>query len=311
MFPKTLAMTPFFPTFALHKLLNSCMSKKQILLALLLILVAVAAITTSQSSGSDPADAPAPADDEAPAPVSDDAPQPVDNEAPQLNLLLQTTPSGVPAKLIERRAYTTSYNSATRTANWVAWTLTREHTYGSHQRTDERFEEDLDVAKPRATYQDYYDSRYDRGHLCPAGDNKWDPEAMKETFLMTNICPQDHDLNKEDWNTLEQQCRAWARRYGEVTIVCGPVFDADGQPRRIGRNKVRVPDAFFKVVYRSKPEPAALSVVMRNTASPQPWEEHVLTVDEVEAMTGIDFFPSLPDETEQKVESATSLTDWQ
>ncbi len=226
------------------------------------------------------------------------------------NLLRQRVGKGVSDRLIERMGYTTSYNKETRTPNWVAWTLTKEHTYGHLLRENERFEEDPAVATPRATYQDYYNSRYDRGHMCPAGDNKWDQRAMTESFLMTNICPQNHGLNKEDWNDLEMQCRTWARRYGEVTVVCGPLFDAEAPVKTIGRNKVRVPDAFFKVVYCENPQPRALAFVFRNTGARQPWRQQVRTVDEVEALSGINFFYQLADELEQSIEAVSDLSDW-
>lgn len=227
------------------------------------------------------------------------------------DILQQRTPKGMPDKLLRRTAYTTSYNHETRCPNWVAWTLTRDHTYGSQQRSNERFEEDTDVKTPRATFQDYYSSRYDRGHMCPAGDNKWSREAMTETFLLTNICPQNHGLNKEDWNDLEIQCRTWARRYGELTIVCGPIFDDDSnQPRTIGKNRVRVPDRFFKVVYCAEPSPRTLAFVFRNNGQSQPWRRQLTTVDEVEAMTGINFFPALPNAVETRIEAEADLDDW-
>ena len=226
-----------------------------------------------------------------------------------LDLLKQRVGRGTPEIMLVRKGYVTSYNKATRTANWVAWTLTKEHTYGDMQRENQRFEEDLDVPEPRATFQDYYNSRYDRGHLCPAGDNKWDQEAMTESFLMTNICPQNHGLNKEDWNNLEIQCRTWARRYGELTIVCGPLFEEE-HPRQIGRNKVTVPSAFFKVVCRQDPEPHAIGFIFSNNGNPQPWREQSVSVDEVERRSGIDFFFDLPDEVEDAVEAEERLKGW-
>ena len=153
-----------------------------------------------------------------------------------LDLLSQRVGRGTSEIMLVRQGYVTSYNKRTRTPNWVAWTLTKDHTYGRLLRENERFEEDPSVPEPRATYQDYYNSRYDRGHMCPAGDNKGDSTAMTETFLMTNICPQNHGLNKEDWNELEMQCRTWARRFGELTIVCGPLFEDGDDARYIGRN---------------------------------------------------------------------------
>lgn len=225
------------------------------------------------------------------------------------DLLRQKVGSDTPEIMLERKAYVTSYNTKTRTPNWVAWTLTKEHTYGSVQRDNERFEEDPDVPEPRATFQDFYNSRYDRGHLCPAGDNKWDEQAMTESFLLTNICPQNHQLNKEDWNNLEIQCRTWARRYGELTIVCGPLFE-DENPRRLGRNKVCVPSAFFKVVYRDSPEPQAIGFIFHNNGSPQPWRGQAVSIDEVERRTGFDFFYQLPDSVEEAVEANESLEGW-
>ena len=224
------------------------------------------------------------------------------------NLLRQRVAKGVSDRLIERRGYTTSYNKETRTPNWVAWTLTREHTYGHLQRENERFEEDPSVPTPRATFQDYYSSRYDR--MCPAGDNKWDQEMMTESFLMTNICPQNHGLNKEDWNDLEIQCRSWARRFGEITIVCGPLYYEGAAVKTIGKNKVRVPDAFFKVVFCDNPKPRALAFVFRNTGERQPWRQQVRTVDDVEALSGINFLYQMDDEVEQDVEADSNLKEW-
>ncbi|MCR4603916.1 MAG: DNA/RNA non-specific endonuclease [Prevotella sp.] len=227
-----------------------------------------------------------------------------------LDLLKQRVGRGVSEIMLARTGYVTSYNKQTRTPNWVAWNLTKEHTYGGNQRANERFEEDTSVPEPRATFQDFYNSRYDRGHMCPAGDNKWNQDAMTESFLMTNICPQNHGLNKEDWNNLEIQCRTWARRFGEVTIVCGPLFEDGENARLIGRNKVRVPTGFFKVVYRSSPEPHAVGFIFKNNGSPQPWKEQMVSVDEVEKRTGFNFFHMLPDNIEDTVEAEESLREW-
>ena len=121
----------------------------------------------------------------------------------------------------KRFAYTVSYNHDTRQPNWVAWTLTRAHASGKLKRGD--FEDDMDMPSPKGTKADYYNSGYDRGHLCPAGDNKWNQKAMDECFLMTNMCPQTHALNAGIWNSIEQQCRTWAMKYGKVSMVCGPI----------------------------------------------------------------------------------------
>ena len=226
-----------------------------------------------------------------------------------------------PEQILKRKGYTVSYNSETKNPNWVAWHLTKSHTYGSFQRREEVFSEDESVKAPRATNNDYFNSRYDRGHMCPAGDNKWDKEAMTQSFLFTNICPQNHGLNKYEWNDLEIQCRDWAREYGAVDIVCGPLYSSKGgrykvgssrepQQKTIGRNKVWVPDAFFKVVLCRQGRPKAIGFVYRNEGVKQLKAEAVRTVDEIEALTDIDFFPALDDDMENRIEASANLSDW-
>jgi len=216
-----------------------------------------------------------------------------------------------PEQILKRRAYTTSYNNKSKTPNWVAWHLTKAHTYGDHQRKNEVFFEDEAIESSlRATDNDYYNSRYDRGHMCPAGDNKWDAQAMRESFLFTNICPQNHGLNKYEWNDLEIQCRDWAREYGAIDIVCGPIFSSTDDQKTIGRNKVWVPDAFFKVILCRQGNPKAIGFIYRNEGKKQTQEEALRSVDEIETLTGIDFFPSLDDATETRIEAETSLEAW-
>ena len=215
-----------------------------------------------------------------------------------------------PEQILKRKGYTTSYNSKTKNPNWVAWHLTKSHTYGSFQRKDEMFTVDEDAKGGRATDNDYYNSRYDRGHMCPAGDNKWDKQAMEQSFLFTNICPQNHGLNKYEWNDLEILCRDWAREYGAIDIVCGPIYNQKSEQKTIGRNKVWVPDAFFKVVLCRQGSPKAIGFIYRNEGVKQKMEEAVYTVDEIEQLTGMDFFPVLDDKTEDRIEAKTSLSEW-
>ena len=215
-----------------------------------------------------------------------------------------------PEQILHRKGYTVSYNSATRNPNWVAWHLTKSHTYGSNQRSGEVFTEDVSVSKPRATDADYYNSRYDRGHMCPAGDNKWDKEAMAQSFLFTNVCPQNHGLNKYEWNDLEMLCRDWAREYGAIDIVCGPVYSSSDQQKTIGKNRVWVPDAFFKVVLCRQGKAKAIGFLYRNEGKKQPMADAVCTVDDVERLTGLDFFPELDDKIENRIEATATLTDW-
>ncbi len=210
---------------------------------------------------------------------------------------------GVPEQILKRKSYTTSYNKDTKIPNWVAWHLTSGHTRGNLQRHDNLFHEDMDVTTGRVTDDDYYNSGYDRGHMCPAGDNKWDKKAMNETFLFTNICPQIHALNEGPWNDLEMACRRWAQKYGDIYIVCGPLL-SDGNHRTIGKRKVVVPERFFKVILCMQDTPKAIGFIYDNNSRNSPkMFSHATTIDEVERLTGIDFFPSLEDRIENVVEA--------
>lgn len=232
-------------------------------------------------------------------------------EESKANIVRYELPAiGADEIILKRKGYTASYNTQTRCPNWVAWHLTKSHTYGNNQRSQENFREDYDIDFPRATLNDYYNSRYDRGHMCPAADNKWDREALAQTFILTNICPQNHGLNSHEWNDLEIKCRQWARRYGAIDIACGPIYYDNAQPRTIGRNQVRVPDAFFKVILCRQKQPKAIAFIYRNEGKKQTIDQAVCSVDHVEQLTGYDFFAALDDETENRLEADFDLADW-
>lgn len=224
-------------------------------------------------------------------------------------LLSQDTPDGVPEQMLRRAGYTASYNKATKLPNWVAWHLTADRTTGPAKRSGVDFQADMDVPAPRAEDSDYYGSGYDRGHMCPAADNKYSEKAMEESFLFTNMCPQNGNLNRGDWNEMEQACRRWAKEYGGVYIVCGPIL-YKGKHKTIGKNEVVVPEAFFKVVLRTGETPKAIGFIYKNAEGNRPKGDYVNTVDEVERITGIDFFTSLPDDVENKVEATADIADW-
>lgn len=224
-------------------------------------------------------------------------------------LVMQTSPKGTPEQILKRTGYVASYNKTTLLPNWVAWHLTAERTEGSAKRSGVDFAEDTEVPEPRATDWDYYNSGYDRGHMCPAADNKWSKKAMEESFLFTNMCPQNGNLNRGDWNEMEMACRKWAKKYGDLYIVCGPIL-YKGKHKTIGKNKVVVPEAFFKVVLRTGDNPQAIGFIYKNTSGNRPKDSYVNTVDEVERITGIDFFSSLPDNVEKNVEATADIANW-
>lgn len=221
------------------------------------------------------------------------------------------TPSplnGISEQIIQRTSYITSYNKDTKIPNWVAWNLSAEHTDGPYGRLG-NFHEDEDVPAPRATLDDYRGSGWSRGHMCPAGDNKWDGGAMFDTFSLVNVCPQNANLNSGLWNSIEMDCRRWARKFGDIYIVCGPIF-MNREHAAIGGNKVLVPEAFFKVVLCLNGKPKAIGFIVRNTDGLNKRDLYHNSIDQVERITGMDFFPVLPDEIENAIEATADIDDW-
>lgn len=214
----------------------------------------------------------------------------------------------VPEQIIKRIAYTVSYNKDTKCPNWVAWYLSADHVDGEWARSND-YREDYDVPLPRATNDDYRGSSWSRGHMCPAGDNKWDDIAMSESFLLSNMCPQDRSLNSGLWNRVEIDCRRWAQKYGGVYIACGPLF-YNKEHEIIGTNKVFVPEAFFKVVLCLENQPKAIGFIVKNSEGTKKKDQYVNTIDDVERITGMDFFSALPDDIENEVEAYANLDDW-
>jgi endonuclease G len=146
--------------------------------------------------------------------------------------------------------------------------------------------------------------------MAPAADMKWSEQAMRESFYMTNICPQNQSLNRGDWNDLEELARDWARKYGVVYIACGPIVGANYST--IGQNThIAVPDAFYKVFLRRKGDLwTAIGFVMPNQAVNRPLMTYMQSIDKVEGLSGIDFFYQLPDSIEDLIEADFQISDW-
>ena len=222
-------------------------------------------------------------------------------------MVVKTNPS---LKSIEKK-YTgmdVSFNPQYHIPNWVSWELTSDETDGEVARTN-KFSADSDVEGCAETW-DYSYSGYDRGHMAPAGDMKWSRKAMEETFYMTNICPQSKVLNTGSWKRLEEKCRQWAQADSAVYIVCGPVIA--GRPiEYIGDSRVYVPKKFFKVIISPYARPArGKGFIMPNGKSKGGMQACAVTIDSVEALTGHDFFSSLPDGIERDVESQCDFHYW-
>lgn len=217
-------------------------------------------------------------------------------------------PDDVPEIIKEYTGFKVSFNPVHHVPNYVAWELTVHETEGASKR-DSKFKADNDVYGC-ATLDDYRRSGFDRGHMAPAADMKWSDQAMSDCHYLTNICPQDHKVNTGRWSTLEKLSRNWARRDSAIIIICGPVL-TDELPQAIGRQQVSVPERFFKVFYAPYANPpSAIAFIVPNHPTDDSMEAMAVSVDDVEAITGFDFFSCLPDEIETRVEQNANYRYW-
>ena len=209
-------------------------------------------------------------------------------------------------QLINHSYLSLSYNENHEQAEWIYYLLTSEMINGKYQRT-ENFRNDNKVTSGSAHKSDYFKSGYDRGHLAPAGDMKISSTSMSESFLLSNISPQNPSFNRGGWKRLETQVRSWVLSENEMFVVTGPVL---ANPiGSIGSNSVTIPRYFYKIVY-SKLENKMIGLLMPNKKINNELKYYVKSVDYIENLTGIDFFHQLDDKYEDKLESKINLKKW-
>ena len=212
-------------------------------------------------------------------------------------------------EIISHTGYTLCYDDKYEQARWVAYELTREELYGSFERTD-NFRPDLKAQYGSASLNDYKGSGYDRGHLIPAADSNWSAEAMDDSFYLTNMSPQDPQFNRGIWSKLESAVRNFVDTDGSLYIVTGPVL-TDGPYETIGKNKVAVPKQYYKVLLDyTDPTIKAIAFLLPNKGSSEPLESYATTIDQVEELTKLNFFPKLPDMQETMLEGSYDVQDW-
>lgn len=214
---------------------------------------------------------------------------------------------------VNHEGYTTCYSHTNLTPTWVGWELLAEETWGEYSRSDE-FTCDPDLTGKQATTYDYSRSGYDRGHMAPAADMKWSQKAMLESFYMTNVCPQDRVLNAGLWLKLERKCRHWAKNYGKVWIITGPVYSEE-QNKTIGReHKVQVPSAFYKTVLKQHTDGTfeAVSFIIQNTCLDEnnDLKKYIVSLGELENITGLTFFVNLSENDSNHIHSGYNTKYW-
>ena len=214
------------------------------------------------------------------------------------------------AVILQYTGFVVKYNETYEQADWVAYLLTSSEASSETLKRPNNFRPDHAVETETAAKDDYKGSGYDRGHLAPAGDMNWSDEALSDSFFFSNMSPQTPGLNRGKWRSLEELVRTWATANKEVYVVTGPVL-TDGPFKTIGENQVAVPKRYYKVVLDyKKPEIKGIGFILPNERISLPLSDFAVSIDQVEQLTGIDFFHLLPDDIEESLESSVMLTSW-
>lgn len=214
---------------------------------------------------------------------------------------------GTPDQLLIRKGFSIGYGKKERQAIWVCYILTSDRLDLPKVARSNKFRPDPLVEKP-VHPRDYRKTGFDKGHLAPAADFTYSEETMQNSFYMSNISPQVPGCNRGIWKRLEQQVRNWARKEGRICVITGPIFSPDDKDMK--DTGIRIPCAFYKVILDTTPPEKVIGFIIPNETTKKRLGSFVVTVDEVEKVTGCDFFSGLPDEQEKELESAVVPADW-
>ena len=210
---------------------------------------------------------------------------------------------------MEREGYALGYVEEWEQPSWVAYRLTKDEVMSRRASRAEAFMADPEIKTLSASPEDYRGSGYDRGHLAPAGDMHWSEKTMLESFYMSNMSPQEPSFNRGVWSKLEQAVRRFAYSEGSVFVVTGPIFTEE-DTKTIGFSKVRIPGFYYKVVYDETPPEKMIAFILPNKGSKKPLDSFVVSVDDVEEATGLDFFSNLSPEKQAELESRSDPDAW-
>jgi endonuclease G len=223
---------------------------------------------------------------------------------------------GVPSQqgeLLCRKGYLLSHSSDYKTPYWVIEHLTHEKAIANTVQRYNKFRADPDLVKgERAELSDYKGSGYDRGHMAPSADMKWDEQAMIECFYLSNMVPQiGKGMNQGIWKDLEEKVRTWAVVREELFVFTGPVYEG-GAKETIGKNRVAVPSALYKIVYDPNKGEAIAFLMPNRPLKTSEMPKYIVSVRDIEEITGLDFLSVLDKETQDTIEmkKPTGLWIW-
>jgi len=220
---------------------------------------------------------------------------------------------GIPGKngeLLCRKGYLLAHDSANKTPIWVIEHLTAEKAKGTLPRYN-KFQADPDLEEgERAELSDYKGSGYDKGHMAPSADMRWDQQAMEECFYLSNMVPQvGKGMNQGIWKNLEEDIRQWSIDREELYVFTGPIYEG-GTKKTIGKNEVAVPTHIYKIVYDPIKVEAIAFIMPNEKLNAKDMPNYIVTIREVEAKTGLNFLSKISKHKQDVIETEKAEGLW-
>ena len=218
---------------------------------------------------------------------------------------------GIPSEsdlLLNRKGFALGYSQKYKQAIWVSYILEAETLRQKQVRRKNKFRADPAVKRAPVKPGDYTKTGYDRGHLAPAADMTWSQQTEKESFYMTNMSPQIPGCNRGIWKRVEAQVRKWAIQEKKICVITGPIFS--DKYKKMGKAKIAVPVAFYKVILDLTPPRKMIAFIIPNEPSKRRIRSFTVSVDEVECITGHNFFSELLEHPDNELKKQSNFSDW-
>lgn len=226
-------------------------------------------------------------------------------------------------ELICHSAFCLVYDDNYKMAKWTAHIISREIVNGVVSRTND-FRVDSLIKNGTAEEEDYFLTKkdesgntiydgfgYDRGHLAPSADFRWSEKALSESYYYSNMTPQLPEFNREIWAKIEDFLRQYIYNNPtkDIYIVTAPVIKDDLKKQERSKNKISIPEYHYKIAVDLEDKKGiAFLVPQKNLGNPI--EYYVVTIDSIENITNINFYPKLSEQDEKLIESESDIGKW-
>jgi endonuclease G len=206
-------------------------------------------------------------------------------------------------------SYLSASNTVTKTPDWIAYHLTAQHLAPQQntRRTEYFCPDPCLMPGQRAELSDYAGlfPNFNRGHMSPASDNKWNSVAYKECYFLSNILPQNPENNGGIWQKLESYTDSWAKVNNDLYIIDGPVYDYNGvQHQVVGAGKLWAPAALFKIIYMPSRKQVLSFIIPNQNISPSELSNYLTSINTINRLTGLNLFSDLPSDLKAQVPSS-------